>query len=54
MAKKTVPDFVPPLMANRVKEPFDSAEWMFEVKLDGCRAIWREKTVAMTLFIRPA
>lgn len=39
MAKKTLPDFVPPMMANSVKEPFDSPNWIFEVKLDGYRAI---------------
>src|ERR1700751_2695506 len=39
MAKKTLPDFVPPMMANSVKEPFDSPNWIFEIKLDGYRAI---------------
>jgi ATP-dependent DNA ligase len=27
------------MMANSVKEPFDSPDWIFEVKLDGYRAI---------------
>jgi bifunctional non-homologous end joining protein LigD len=39
MAKKTFPTFVPPMMANSAKEPFDSPDWIFELKLDGCRAI---------------
>jgi hypothetical protein len=39
MAKKTFPTFVPPMMANSVKEPFDSPNWIFEVKLDGYRGI---------------
>jgi ATP-dependent DNA ligase len=39
MAKKTFPTFVPPMMANSVKEPFDSPDWIFEVKLDGYRGI---------------
>jgi bifunctional non-homologous end joining protein LigD len=26
------------MMANSVKEPFDSPDWIFEVKLDGYRA----------------
>jgi hypothetical protein len=39
MAKKSFPVFVPPMMANSVKEPFDSPDWIFEMKLDGYRAI---------------
>jgi bifunctional non-homologous end joining protein LigD len=39
MANKTFPTFVPPMMANSVKEPFDSPDWIFEVKLDGYRGI---------------
>lgn len=39
MQKKTCPDFVPPMMAHSVKEPFDSRDWIFELKLDGYRAI---------------
>jgi ATP-dependent DNA ligase len=31
--------FVPPMMAQSAKEPFDSRDWIFEVKLDGYRAI---------------
>jgi bifunctional non-homologous end joining protein LigD len=27
------------MMANSVKEPFDSPDWIFEVKLDGYRGI---------------
>jgi ATP-dependent DNA ligase len=39
MVKKSFPVFVPPMMANSVKEPFDSPDWIFEMKLDGYRAI---------------
>ena len=39
MPKKTFPDLVPPMMAESVKAPFDSPEWIFEIKLDGYRAI---------------
>ena len=39
MAKNTFPTFVPPMMANSAKEPFDSPDWIFEVKLDGYRGI---------------
>jgi bifunctional non-homologous end joining protein LigD len=39
MPKKPVPDFVAPIQASSVKEPFDSPDWIFETKLDGYRAI---------------
>lgn len=39
MGKNTFPDFVPLMMPNSVKEPFDSPDWIFEVKLDGYRGI---------------
>ena len=39
MAKPTSPDFVPPMMAESAKAPFDSQDWIFEIKLDGYRAI---------------
>jgi bifunctional non-homologous end joining protein LigD len=39
MPKKPVPDFVAPMQASSVKEPFDSPDWIFEAKLDGYRAI---------------
>jgi bifunctional non-homologous end joining protein LigD len=38
MPKHAVPEFVPPMMAESAK-PFDSPDWVFEVKLDGYRAI---------------
>jgi ATP-dependent DNA ligase len=39
MPKKTLPTFVPPMMAKIAEEPFDSPDWIFEVKLDGYRGI---------------
>ena len=39
MAKITFPTFIQPMMAKSVKEPFDSSDWIFEVKLDGYRGI---------------
>jgi ATP-dependent DNA ligase len=39
MNKKTFPTFVPPMMAESAKAPFDSPDWIFEIKLDGYRAI---------------
>jgi hypothetical protein len=37
--KKDFPQFVAPMTASSVKEPFDSPDWIFETKLDGYRAI---------------
>ena len=34
-----MPQFVAPMMASVVKEPFDNPDWIFETKLDGFRAI---------------
>jgi hypothetical protein len=39
MPNKTVPEFEPPVMAESAKAPFDSPDWIFEIKLDGYRAI---------------
>jgi bifunctional non-homologous end joining protein LigD len=39
MPEKTLPDFVPPMMAESAKTPFDSPDWIFEIKLNGYRAI---------------
>jgi bifunctional non-homologous end joining protein LigD len=39
MRTKAVPQFVEPMQASSVKEPFDSSDWIFETKLDGYRAI---------------
>jgi bifunctional non-homologous end joining protein LigD len=39
MAKPIFPDFVSPMMAESTKAPFDSQDWIFEIKLDGYRAI---------------
>jgi hypothetical protein len=39
MPKKPPPQFVPPMQASSVKDPFDSPDWIFKTKLDGYRAI---------------
>src|SRR6266481_9399205 len=39
MPQKALPQFVEPMQASSVKEPFDSPDWIFETKLDGYRAI---------------
>jgi hypothetical protein len=33
------PTFVPPMMAKSTKAPFDSPDWIFEIKLDRYREI---------------
>ena len=33
------PTFLPPMMAESAKAPVDSPDWIFEIKLDGYRAI---------------
>lgn len=38
MPKKTFAEFIPPMMAESAKTPFDSPDWIFEIKL-GHRAI---------------
>ena len=37
--KKTKPHHFKPMLATLVDQPFDSQEWLFEIKLDGFRAI---------------
>src|SRR6266446_8739796 len=39
MPNKPLPQFVEPMAAASVKEPFDSPDWIFEPKLDGYRVI---------------
>jgi hypothetical protein len=39
MSKKIFPNFVRPMMSESAKAPFDSPDRMFEIKLDGYRAI---------------
>jgi bifunctional non-homologous end joining protein LigD len=39
MPKPLFPEFVPPMMAESAKARFDSPDWIFEIKLDGYRAI---------------
>jgi bifunctional non-homologous end joining protein LigD len=39
MAKKTLPEFIPPMIAESAKAVFDRPDWIFEIKLDGYWAI---------------
>jgi bifunctional non-homologous end joining protein LigD len=46
--KKKMPGFIKPMLATLVKEPFDSDEWLFEIKWDGYRALaYLDKKVAL-------
>jgi hypothetical protein len=49
MPKKFLQEFIPPMMANSAKEPFDSPDSIFEVKLDGYRGIAVGETAATTV-----
>jgi bifunctional non-homologous end joining protein LigD len=39
MPNKPLPQFIAPMQASVIKEPFDHPHWIFETKLDGYRAI---------------
>ena len=34
-----IPEKVAPMLATLIKEPFDNDEWLFEIKMDGIRAV---------------
>jgi len=38
-SKRAMPTAVTPMLATSVKEPFDSPDWLFEIKWDGYRAV---------------
>ena len=37
--KRSMPEFIPPMLATLVDEPFDGDDWLFEVKWDGYRGL---------------
>jgi hypothetical protein len=39
MQEAKLPSFITPMVAKFAEEPFDSPDWIFEVKLDGYRGI---------------
>lgn len=39
--KKKMPAFIKPMLATLIEKPFDSDEWLFEIKWDGYRALAR-------------
>ncbi|MGN6417218.1 MAG: ATP-dependent DNA ligase, partial [Pseudobacter sp.] len=42
-------EFIEPMLATLAEQPFDNAEWIFEMKWDGYRAIaeWRKKKLKL-------
>ncbi len=53
--RKTVPEdveFKEPMLAERVKKPFDRKDWIFEVKYDGYRIVAVINQQAVNLFSR--
>src|SRR5678815_236854 len=40
-SRSALPVFVPLMLCQLVKEPFNSADWVFEPKLDGLRVLCR-------------
>jgi bifunctional non-homologous end joining protein LigD len=39
IAKRPMPSMIRPMLATSVDEPFDSPEWLYEIKWDGYRAV---------------
>src|SRR5205085_7613422 len=37
--RSAIPNIVQPMLATLVDEPFDNDDWLFELKLDGMRAV---------------
>jgi bifunctional non-homologous end joining protein LigD len=37
--KRPMPTSIYPMLAESITEPFDSPEWLFEIKWDGYRAV---------------
>ena len=36
---KKIPHYIQPMLATSVDKPFNSKDWLFELKLDGFRAV---------------
>src|SRR5262245_54458660 len=45
---------VPPMLANLSQDPFDSDDWLFELKLDGIRAMVAKKSSTIDMWTRNA
>src|SRR5574341_559157 len=49
---KPMPHSIRPMLATVVREPFDHADWVFEVKWDGYRAVAEIRDGAVSLYSR--
>ena len=49
---KKLGNYLKPMLAKEVKQPFDSKEWMFEIKWDGYRAIAEIEKSEIKLYSR--
>jgi bifunctional non-homologous end joining protein LigD len=49
---KAMPKAIRPMLATVVKEPFDHADWIFEVKWDGFRAIAEVRDGTVSIYSR--
>src|SRR4051812_5305952 len=38
---QAMPEFIPPMLATLTDRPFDSPDWIYEIKYDGYRTIAR-------------
>lgn len=50
--KADLPDFIKPMLAKLIDEPFDSPDWLFEVKWDGYRVLAYIKKGKVDLYSR--
>lgn len=52
MKRKAPPGFIAPMLGTLVSEPFDSQQWLFEIKWDGYRALAISTKKQIQLFSR--
>ena len=52
LKKKTTLEYIKPMLATLVDEPFDSDDWIFEIKWDGYRALANIHHNEVTLYSR--
>ena len=50
--KSALPKIVQPMLATLVEKPFDNADWLFELKLDGMRAIVEKNGPKLDMWTR--
>jgi bifunctional non-homologous end joining protein LigD len=51
-ASSTPPEFIKPMLATLVDKPFSDPDWLFELKLDGYRAIGAKRQEKIQLYSR--